>query len=84
MLTEMPVIVAILVKYTVGPFVIGSVLFWCIHQVVGLAAQIRAGDSAERMEDIKMSYIFRITLLKEYTWNWAIGLAILIIIGIVR
>lgn len=80
----MDTILRIFAAYTVGPIVVGWVIFWISHQLIGVIAQLVAGDDERKMEDIKMIYIFRVTVLKDYTWAWAIGMILFLIIGIVR
>jgi hypothetical protein len=81
---SMDMILRIFAAYTIGPVVVGQVLYWVVHQLIGVVAQIVAGPDDEKMEDIKMRYIFRVTVLKEYTWAWAIGMILFLIIGIVQ
>lgn len=76
-------IIEVLLIRILGPFVIGTALFWIIHWTTGLIANVDAVDNEIRLSTWKYNYMVGVMKMKEVLWPWALGVIVLMLVGVI-
>lgn len=73
----------ILIYRILAPGVIGFILFVILHWTVGLIANLDADEDEDKLTKWKYYYMVGIWRAKDVLFAWAIGVIVLMLVGII-